>query len=932
MGTYDFRRIEMKWQQEWKKRNSFAADKRSFDKPKYYALDMFPYPSGKGLHVGHPLGYIATDIVTRYKRLKGYNVLHPMGFDSFGLPAEQYAINTGIHPAETTRKNIDRYLEQMVALGFHHDPETLLSTSFPNYYKWTQWIFVKLFEHWYDKAAEKAKPISSLIAEFEQDGNQHIVAATSQKETFDAASWKAMSKHEQAEILMNYRLAYNAYATVNWCPALGTVLANEEIKDGKSERGGHPVERKQMKQWLLRITAYADRLLESLDHLDWSDSMKAMQSHWIGRSEGASIVYEVDGVDDQIEVFTTRPDTLYGNTFMVLAPEHPLVEKITTPEQQHAVNEYVSWASNRSEKDRIADTTKTGVFTGGHAIHPLTGDKLPIWIADYVVITYGTGAIMAVPSGDQRDWDFAKKYELKIVKVISGGDSEDGAYESKEGILVNSDFLNGMKGTEAIGAMIDKLETKGIGKREITYRQRDVIWSRQRYWGEPTPIIYRDGIAEAMDEADLPLTLPEVDEYKPSPTGEPPLGRAENWRMLPDGAERDLNTMPGLAGSSWYFMRFPDSQNDDRFADRVVTDYWLPVDLYIGGTEHAVGHLMYSRFWTKFLHDIGELSVDEPFTKLVNQGKIQGVSQLIYRKVEDTAEGPLQIFASADMVPKAERKDYAEIYVDVNMVSLEVLDVEKFKKDPRVQGNIRFITNKDGEVKTFSRAEKMSKSLLNTVDPVDVCEEYGADTMRLYEMFLGPIEMAKPWNTDGITGVFTFLKRAYNLFINEDEQFDISDEAPTGEELKILHETIKKTEEGIERLAFNTCVPAFMVFTRDISKLNCNKRAILEPFLIILSPFAPHFCEELWEMLGHKESILKAEFPAWKEEFIVENTITYPVQVNGKMRTKIEVSAEADKTSVEEVALANEVVLQWLDGKAPRKVIVVPGRIVNIVV
>ncbi|MDW3646251.1 MAG: leucine--tRNA ligase [Bacteroidia bacterium] len=927
MGSYDFQKIEKKWQSYWKDNRTFVAEKLS-EKPKYYALDMFPYPSGKGLHVGHPLGYIATDIITRFKRLKGFNVLHPMGFDSFGLPAEQYAIRTGIHPAETTEKNISRYLEQMEALGFHYDPDAVLSTSDEDYYRWTQWIFLKLFKHWYNKESEKAQPIEDLIAIFEKEGNANITAATSQKERFSAEDWKAMDEKAQADILMNYRLAYNAFANVNWCPALGTVLANEEIKDGKSERGGHPVERKQMRQWMLRITAYADRLLYNLDNLDWSDSMKNMQSHWIGRSEGANITYDVDGVEDTITVFTTRPDTLYGNTFMVLAPEHDLVAKITTPEQQKEVEEYVSWAGNRSEKDRIADTTKTGVFTGGHAIHPLTGEKLPIWIADYVVITYGTGAIMAVPSGDQRDWDFAKKYGLDIVKVVEGGDNEDEPYQPKDGIIINSDFLNGMVAKDAIGVMIDKLVEMGIGDKEVTYRQRDVIWSRQRYWGEPTPIYFKNGIAYPMDESELPLTLPEVDQYKPSESGEPPLSRAKNWKERPDGGLVDLNTMPGLAGSSWYFMRYPDAKNDKVFADRKIVDYWMPVDLYVGGTEHAVGHLMYSRFWTMFLHDMGEVSVEEPFTKLVNQGKIQGTSQLVLRKVEDG----VQKFVSADMVADAERADYAEIHVEVNMVQAQTLDLEEFKKDPMLEGKYEFITNADGEFKTVPRAEKMSKSYYNTVDPVDICRDYGADTLRLYEMFLGPLEMAKPWNTDGISGVHNFLKRAFNLFINEQEEVILTDDKASDEELKYLHQCIKKVEEDIERLAFNTCVPAFMVFVKEMGRLKCHKREILEPFLRVLSPFAPHFCEELWEKIGHKESILFSTYPQWEEKYLVESTINYPVQINGKVRTKIDAAADADKAAVEEIALGNETVQQWLEGKSPKKVIVVPGRIVNIVV
>lgn len=924
MGQYDFNAIDKKWQNYWKENRTFVADKLS-DKPKYYVLDMFPYPSGAGLHVGHPLGYIATDIITRYKRLKGFNVLHPMGFDAFGLPAEQYAIKTGIHPAETTRKNIVRYLEQMETLGFHYDPDANLSTSYPNYYKWTQWIFIKLFEHWYDKSLEKARPVSELEAEFAKQGNTRIVASTNQKDIFSAEEWNALSAQQQADILMNYRLAYLADATVNWCPALGTVLANEEVKDGKSERGGYPVERRTMKQWMLRITAYSDRLLSGLNDIDWSESMKAMQTHWIGRSEGASIIYEVEGVDDTIEVFTTRPDTLYGNTFMVLAPEHPLVEKITSDEQREKVEEYVAWAKNRSEMDRIADTTKTGVWTGGYALHPFTGKKLPIWIADYVVITYGTGAIMAVPAHDERDFEFAHKFGIEIIEVISGGDISKEAFVSKDGIMVQSDFLNGMKASEAIGAITAKLESMGIGKKEITYRQRDVIWSRQRYWGEPTPIYYKEGVAYAMDESELPLVLPDIDEYKPSETGEPPLARAEEWRFREDGGERDLNTMPGLAGSSWYFLRYPDSQNDEKFVDPKIEKYWMPVDLYVGGTEHAVGHLMYSRFWTKFLFDLGLVSVEEPFKKLVNQGMIQGISQFMYRHKETNE------FVSADLVPESEVDQYSQIHTDVNIVRNGVMDVEAYKNWTNEDGAV-FKLNEKGEFRTTSQVEKMSKSYYNTVNPDDICAQYGADTLRMYEMFLGPIEIAKPWNTDGISGVHTFLKRAWNLFFDDKGNFSVSEEKPGAEELKQLHLAIKKVEEGIERLAFNTCVPGFMVLTKELGRLNCNKRSILEPFLIILSPFAPHFCEELWSQLGHDSSVLLAEFPQWEEKYIAEDEIEYPVQVNGKVRTKISAPADADRAGVEEIALANETVQQWLEGKSPKKVIVVPGRIVNIVV
>ena len=922
MGIYDFQQIEKKWQLAWNTNRTFVADKLS-DKPKYYVLDMFPYPSGAGLHVGHPLGYIATDIITRYKRAKGYNVLHPMGFDSFGLPAEQYAIDTGIHPAETTQKNITRYLQQMATLGFHYDPDANLSTSDPDYYKWTQWIFLKLFSHWYDKAQEKARPIEELTQYLAQHGNRGLVAATSWKKKFSAQDWNAMSPAQQSDRLMHYRIAYLDYATVNWCPALGTVLANEEIKDGKSERGGHPVERKKMKQWMLRITAYADRLLSGLETIDWSESMKSMQTHWIGRSEGAHVEFGVEGSPDKLEVFTTRPDTLFGVSFMVVAPEHGIVDNITTPEQRAAVSEYVAWAKNRSEVDRMADNNKTGVFTGGYAINPVNGAKVPIWISDYVVISYGTGAIMAVPAGDQRDWEFAKKFGLEIPKITEDGDIEVEAYDSKESKMVNSGFLDGMTGHQAIKAMIAWLEEQELGQKEVTYRQRDVIWSRQRYWGEPTPIAYTpDGVAVAIPESELPLTLPEIDEYKPSADGQPPLARAQDWVTRPDGSTRDLNTMPGLAGSSWYFLRYPDAQNPDAFADQEKLKYWLPVDLYVGGTEHAVGHLMYSRFWTKFLFDINECPVEEPFQRLVNQGMIQGTSQLMYRHKESNE------FVSADLVENAD--DYVQIHTNVNLVKHGVLDLDGYRAW-RSQEQVVFRSNDKGEFRTVPLAEMMSKSKFNTVDPDDICREYGADTMRMYEMFLGPIDIAKPWNTDGISGVHSFLRRAWNLFVDFDNNLNVTSDAPTKEELKLLHQCIKQVEDSIERLAFNVCVPAFMVLVKELTRIECRKREILEPLLVTLAPFAPHFSEELWAMLGHEETILKAAFPQWKEEYLKEDEIEIPVQINGKLRSKILIPSEAEDQAVEAIAMADEKVLSWIEGKTIRKVIVVKGRMINIV-
>jgi len=923
MGSYNFRAIEKKWQDWWKENRTFVAEKLS-DKPKYYVLDMFPYPSGAGLHVGHPLGYIATDIIARYKRLRGFNVLHPMGFDSFGLPAEQYAIRTGIHPAVVTRNNIKRFKEQMEILGFHYDPDAELSTADPKYYKWTQWIFKNLFEHWYDNKEDKARPISELQAIFEKEGNTRVEASTEYEENFTALEWKAFSEKDQSTILMHYRLAYADFAMVNWCPALGTVLANEEVKDGKSERGGFPVERRQMKQWMLRITAYTDRLLRGLDNIDWSDALKAMQTNWIGRSEGATITYEVEGSHDKLEVFTTRPDTIFGNTFMVVAPEHPIVGQITTPEKKEAVEAYIKWAGTRSERERMADTTKTGEWTGGYAIHPFSGKKLPIFISDYVIITYGTGAIMAVPAHDERDYEFAKKFGLEILQVIQGEGIEEAAIITKDSSMMNSDFLDGLSVEEAISAVVHALEEKKIGNGKITYRQRDIIWSRQRYWGEPTPIYYKDDIAKALSEDELPLTLPEIDEYKPSPDGRPPLARAENWTEREDGGIRDLNTMPGWAGSSWYFLRYPDAHNEEAFLDKKVANYWLPVDLYVGGTEHAVGHLMYARFWTMFLYDLGYLPSEEPFQKLVNQGMIQGTSQMMFRHKETS------VYVSADRLEEGTEDQYSSIHANVSFVKNNVLDVDAFKAWANEPDSI-FETNEKGEFITTPLVEKMSKSKYNTVDPAVICEEYGADTLRLYEMFLGPIEVAKPWNTEGISGVFSFLKRTWNLFMDEDNKIDISEEKPGKEELKALHTAIKQTEDSIERMAFNTAVPAFMVLSKDLQKMKCNKRDILEPFLVLLSPFAPHFCEELWEALGHKTSILEASFPEFKEEYLAEDSVVYPVQINGKVRTKISVAADAGKEAVEEVALADEAVQKWLEGKSPKKVIVVPGRIVNIV-
>ena len=980
---YDYKSIEAKWQAYWKENKSFAAED-STDKPKYYVLDMFPYPSGAGLHVGHPLGYIATDIVTRYKRLRGFNVLHPMGFDSFGLPAEQYAVQMGVHPAKTTETNTTRYREQLELLGLHYDPNAWLRTSDPDFYRWTQWIFIRLFEHWYDHDVQKARPIKDLVAEFEQNGNTKVNAATDREESFTAVEWKKMNKAKQSDVLMDYRIAYSSYATVNWCPALGTVLANDEVKDGRSERGNHPVERKLMRQWMLRITAYSDRLLNDLDQLDWSDSMKAMQANWIGRSEGARIKYAISGHEGKtLEVFTTRPDTLYGNTFMVLAPELELVQEITTDDQRAEVEEYVEWAKNRTERERQADTRKTGKFTGAYAVHPLTGNQVPIWISDYVLAGYGTGAIMAVPAHDQRDWEFAHKFGLEIKEVIKGGDISKEAYVGKDGIMVNSGPLNDMKAEDAIPAITAKLVELGVGFGEVTYRMRDAIWSRQRYWGDPTPIIHRNGVAQAVSDGDLPLKLPHLENFKPSETGEPPLSRADKtWRILGDGAERDLNTMPGAAGSSWYFFRYFDNQNTKSFADFDKSKYWLPVDLYVGGTEHAVGHLLYSRFWTKFLYDLGLSPVVEPFNRLVNQGMIQGVAEKMCRLSAKNnavygqdAEGNwaehklgknYNVFLSQDVIEEypvltkiEDRRDWPlnEVFVlisllkDYGLTNPSYLDgqgIHQLGEWRPEYAEAVFVTKggyyqngkfhkfgNDGSDRFYTKAEveKMSKSKFNVINPDDVIADHGTDTFRMFEMFLGPLTDSKPWDTQSINGVSKFLRRVYDLFMDENDAWLVTDEAPTKDELKLLHKTIKKVEEDIERLSFNTAVAAFMdLVNNNLSKGGgCHKRAILEPLVIMLSPYAPHLCEELWEGLGHKETILKAAWPKWEQQYVVDDEILYPVQVNGKVRAKISASADASKQEVEAIALSHERIVEFLEGKAPKKVIVVPKRIVNIV-
>ncbi len=926
MGHYDHRVIEKKWQQYWKENKTFITDKNPSDKPKYYVLDMFPYPSGSGLHVGHPLGYIATDIIARYKRAKGFNVLHPMGFDAFGLPAEQYAIEKGVHPAITTEENVRRYWEQMSLMGFCYDPECVIKTSDKDYYKWTQWIFLQLFKSYYCNDTQQARPISELETIFETEGNLRINAASPSKIKFSKEDWSGFSDISKQETLMQYRLAYHSFGYVNWCPALGTVLANDEVKDGKSERGGHPVERQKMPQWMLRITAYADRLLQGLETIDFPDSIKASQINWIGKSEGGLIEYPLENTDATLEIFTTRPDTIFGNTYMVIAPEHELVGSLTTKEQVEAVEAYVSWAKNRSERERQADATKTGVFTGSYAIHPFTRKKLPIWIADYVLIGYGTGAIMAVPAHDERDYEFAQKFGLPIQAVVQGGDIQKEAFVAKEGILINSDFLNGLNVGDAISKILEIIAQRKIGKRQITYRMRDAIWSRQRYWGEPTPLTFKNGIYSPVPEQELPVELPEMEDFKPTGKPESPLIKATEWVNLPDGSKRETNTMPGAAGSSWYFLRYFDSNNDLTFSEKKKSDYWMPVDLYLGGAEHAVGHLLYSRFWTKFLKDIGEVSAEEPYNKLVNQGMIQGTSAIAYRH-KITNE-----FVSADLLTPAQKEsEYSQIHVDVRWVRAGILDIEKFKIGTHHKEE-HFLLNVKNEFRTDAIVEKMSKRYFNTVDPADVCEEYGADTLRIYEMFLGPLEMSKPWSTEGIEGVVRFLRRVNNWFLDDNEQLTLTEETPDKMELKALHKLIKKIGEDIERLSFNTCVPVFMVFVKEMIDKQCYKKEIMLPFLSVLAPFAPHLCEELHERVGGKGTIIEVKFPDYDPVYLEEDEYEYPIQINGKVRLKLLLSLSISQQEVEEILTNHDEVTRWTEGKSPKKVIIVQKRIINVVV
>ena len=934
---YNFSEIEQKWQKAWSDAKAYAVSNES-DKPHYYVLDMFPYPSGAGLHVGHPLGYIASDIYSRYKRQCGFNVLHPMGFDAYGLPAEQYAIQTGQHPEVTTNKNIERYISQLRKIGFCYDWNRAVKTCDPKFYHWTQWAFIQMFNHYYDTVAQKAKPISELVARFERED----------------PTWSTLSEREQQERLMQYRIAYLADTKVNWCPELGTVLANDEVSEGLSVRGGYPVEQRIMRQWCLRVSAYAPRLLEGLDRLDWTDSLKDTQRNWIGRSEGAEMQFDIKGQDAPITIFTTRADTVFGVTFMVLAPESEYVERLTTDEQRAEVEQYLAWVKHRTERERIADRKVTGVFSGSYAINPLTNAEIPIYISDYVLAGYGTGAIMAVPAHDSRDYAFARHFNLPVIPLIEGADVTEQSFDAKEGIMMNSGFLNGLEVKDAIAKMKEYITNTGIGRVTVNYRLRDAIFSRQRYWGEPFPIYYKDGMPYALPEDCLPLELPAVTEFKPTATGEPPLGHAQVWawdeqnrkvvdKKLIDNKSvypLELCTMPGFAGSSAYYLRYMDPHNNEALVSRQANDYWQQVDLYLGGSEHATGHLIYSRFWNKFLFDLGLVCKDEPFRKLINQGMIQGRSNFVYRYIGEGATGNL--YVSYNLINNPEYKDKVQpIHVDVNIVHNDVLDITAFRNWMPEYRNATFVfadgTSTEVEDNPYLGAampkqyicgwavEKMSKSMFNVVNPDDVIANYGADTLRLYEMFLGPLEMSKPWDTNGIDGVHRFLRKAWNMYET------VTDEQPTKEELKSLHKLIKKITWDIENFSFNTSIPAFMIAQSELAALKCNKRAILEPFAVLLAPYAPHIAEEMYRRCGCEGFVIDAQWPELNEAYLVEDTQKYPVQFNGKVRFTLECSKDTPKDEVEKLVLAHEDTARYLAGNTPKKVIVVPGRIVNIV-
>jgi leucyl-tRNA synthetase len=985
---YNFRDIESKWRQKWATDKPFKAADTS-DKPKYYVLDMFPYPSGAGLHVGHPLGYIASDIFARYKRLKGFNVLHPMGYDSFGLPAEQYAIQTGQHPAITTAENVARYRDQLDKIGFSFDWDREVRTSSPEYYKWTQWIFKQIFNAWYNNETDKAEHIDGLIETFRTKGNASVNACSDYETVFTAEQWNAKSEKEQSDILMEYRLAYLADSWVNWCPALGTVLANDEVINGVSERGGHPVEQKLMRQWSMRIKAFAERLLTGLETVDWTESVKDIQRNWIGKSVGSSVRFPLsqDSSEQSIEVFTTRPDTIFGVSFMVLAPEHPLVNEITTDEFRAAIDAYKTAASLKSERDRQADVKNiTGQFTGAYAVHPFTGENIPVWIGDYVLASYGTGAVMAVPCGDQRDWDFAKHFNIPIKNIFKNVDISEAAYAEKEGTITDSGFLTDLPIKKAMETAIQAIEEKGIGKGKTNYRLRDAIFSRQRYWGEPFPVYYKDNIPHLIDDANLPILLPEVDKYLPTEDGEPPLARAERnaWNHF-EGDRMETNTMPGWAGSSWYFLRYMDPHNEQAFVSKEKADYWNQVDLYIGGSEHATGHLLYARFWTKFLKDMGFINFDEPFKKMINQGMILGNSAFIYgvwvsfsgknpigsnkesKRISIDQPRPfLLAFSKIQYDEILKTGDYSKIenwiaerfptsvsnsnldptepknsvfdcslvrqHVDISIVDGNKLDIEAFKNWREEYKNAEFILEDDGSYICGSEVEKMSKSKYNVQTPDELVEKFGADTLRMYEMFLGPLEQFKPWDTKGINGVHNFLRKLWRLFYNEGQSI-VTDAEPSKDSLKTLHKTIKKIEEDLERFSFNTGVSNFMICVNELTEQKCHSRAVLEQLVVLLSPYAPHVAEELWEALGHEAgSISNATFPTFNPDFLVEANFAYPVSFNGKMRFSAELPTAMNAEEVQAAVMAMPEAEKWLEGKEPKKVIVVPGRIVNIVV
>ncbi|MEI8278947.1 MAG: class I tRNA ligase family protein [Bacteroidota bacterium] len=962
---YDFDSIEKDARAKWQKDNVYEVPEKS-SKPKFYILDMFPYPSGAGLHVGHPLGYIASDIFARYKRLKGYNVLHPMGFDAFGLPAEQYALETGQHPAITTKTNIARYREQLDKIGFCYDWKREVRTSDPKYYKWTQWIFLQLFDSWMDRSQQKARRIAELVSIFEQEGNVNHVCPGDEMISFDASAWKGYSVQEQRRVLMQYRLAFLDYAVVWWCEALGTVLANDEVVNGVSERGGHPVEKKQMRQWFLRITEYAERLLKSLETLEWSDAMKEMQRNWIGKSYGAEVDFYLDeaavnGTKRFIKIFTTRADTIFGADFMVLAPEHELVSSITTAEQRTVVEDYVTYVKSRSERERMTEVKQvSGAFTGAYVLHPFTGKQMPVWISEYVLSGYGTGAIMAVPCGDDRDHAFAKHFHIPISNIF--GELYDGekAYTEKAGRIQKSSFISMMEIPQAAEKVIDMLEDLQIGKRKVNYKLRDAGFSRQRYWGEPFPIKYEGETPYAIDAKELPVILPHVESYKPGPEGQGPLANIPEWMA----EHRETNTMPGYAGSSWYFLRYMDPHNEHEFASRAATDYWKQVDIYIGGTEHAVGHLLYSRMWTKALYDLGYIGFDEPFKKLVNQGMIQGVSKIlwtvglkgaevnhvpaIYISYDLCKEFGKSLFG-ADILKMIQQRNPTLIVgpmegskeieiilnpyrVDINIVDKnDLLDINEFSKQLDINKVPVFLSN-DNTIRCSSEVEKMSKSKRNVINPDDIVAQYGADTFRMYEMFLGPIDVSKPWDTKGIEGVHRFIKKMWRLYNDEQKGWIVSDEAATDAELRILHKTIKKTEEDIERFAFNTAVSSFMICVNELSSLNCHKLAVLEPLAVCIAAFAPHTAEELWHSLGHKDSVLNAAFPTWEQQYVTDNSKVYPVAVNGKTRAEMEFPLDMEQADIEKVILADATIQKYMEGKAPKKVIFVKGKMINVVV